>query len=92
MADSKIKVWLAMDPETRRVLVQDREFDEGSFPRGLRGQSWPQRTTEVSKGTFTKLLRSTMTPGDMDTRHRRWWDQAAGPGEPPWPDLPGRRP
>lgn len=89
MADARIQAWLAMDPETRRVLVQVNEFDDGNFPRGLRGLDWPRRTTEINEDELLRLLSGAMPPKEMDDVHRRWWDDAAGPGEPEWPHLPG---
>lgn len=92
MAAATQHVWMACDPETRRVLVQDRPFGEGDFPPGKRGAGWPQREGDVNKGLFTKVVRGTTdAPGqpDSDRLHREWWDAARPAGAPLWPDLPG---
>lgn len=82
-----MKIYMAIDPETRRVLVQDREFADGDFPPGLRGLDWPRRTLDVPKQTVTKLRRGTTDGEQADRLHRVWWDKARGPKDPAWPFL-----
>lgn len=91
MASSTKHVWMAMDPETRRVLVQEREFRAEDFPPGPRGRDWPRREADVDKGLFTKVVNgSTDAPGlpSSDRLHRDWWDLARPEGAPLWPQLP----
>ncbi len=80
-------LWLAMDPETRRVTVQDHEWQDGDFPPGLRGAGWPRRELDVPAQTFTKLTKATLDADQQDRFHRDWWDQARKEGEPVWPLL-----
>lgn len=84
-----MRLWLALDPETRRVTAQPREFDDHSFPRGLRGIGWPQRQTEVDADVWTELLTGRMSNAEVDRLHREWWDQArTNPDEALWPEVP----
>lgn len=89
MPDDKIHIWMAMDPETRRVQVQSVEFHDGAFPRGLRGAGWPQREMDVDRETFDSLLNTGASWDDQDTIHRTWWNEAAPEGAPEWPYMPG---
>lgn len=79
-----IPVWLAMDPETGRVLLQPREFADGDFPRGLRGRDWPTRTGELDQKTWDQLLAGELTPPEQDDLHRDLWTKN---GATPWPTL-----
>ena len=83
-------IWMAMDPEDRRILVQSREFIDGDFPPGLRGLRWPRREADVSDEEYELMMRGLvggMTGREMDELHVRWWDAARGDGDPLWPDL-----
>lgn len=82
------KVYMAMDPETRRVLVQTREFSDGDFPRGVRGAGWPRRVGDVQKRLLDKLLAGKLTSEAQDALHRDWWDRARPEGAPLWPQMP----
>lgn len=79
-----MKVWLALDPETRRVFMQDREPGDGDFPRGTRGLSWPIRTGDVDDDVWTGLLAGRLSPDDQDQLHRQLWTDN---GEAAWPDA-----
>lgn len=83
-----VHLWLALDPETRRVLVQNREFGEGDFPPGLRGNGWPQRQLDAPADEFEAILAGTVSDSELDRLHRTWWNQAGREGEPTWPTLP----
>ncbi len=78
-----IRVWLALDPETRRVTMQDREFGEGDFPLGLRGLGWPIRLAEISEDEWDAILAGDLTGDAVDRIHRAAWTEA-GPSE--WPN------
>lgn len=80
-------IWLAMDAETRRVLVQDREFSEHDFPPGLRGAGWPQREHDVPTEKFQAILAGGMSGRELDRLHRSWWDEAGEEEDPLWPAL-----
>ncbi|WP_394620958.1 hypothetical protein JNUCC0626_18245 [Lentzea sp. JNUCC 0626] len=79
-----IHVWLALDPEDRRVLVQAREFAEGDFPRGLRGLDWPVREADVDETTWAALLSGELTPEEQNAFHRTLWTEN---GDTPWPST-----
>jgi hypothetical protein len=70
-------LWLALDPETGRVLAQDRDWSETDFPGGAHGRGWPRREVDVPTGTFTKVCRASMSPAAVDAAHLRWWEEAA---------------
>ena len=89
---AKIHIWMAIDPETRRVMVQAREFADGDFPRGLRGVGWPMRELDVDAATWDGILANKIIEDEADTVHRSWWNAAARPGQPAWPYLPGEEP
>lgn len=82
-----MKISLAMDPETHRVTAQSEPYTRADFPPGPRGDDWPQRTAEVPQGTWTKMLRATVSPDVQDAQHRRWWTDADPQGEP-WQPSP----
>jgi hypothetical protein len=86
---STLKVYMTMDPRSRRVAVQERRFGYDDFPPGPHGEGWPLRETEVPQQTWTKILRATLPPDAVDRAHRAWWDQARPEGAPLWPALPG---
>lgn len=83
-----MQIWMAMDPETRRILVQNQDFSEGDFPPGPRGMHWPRRTNDVHQQIYEELMAANVTPAGQDSLHRYWWDEARGEGEPLWPELP----
>ena len=80
-------LWLALDPETRRVLVQDHEFADGDFPAGLRGLDWPRRELDVPASQLAGILDGSLSGAEVDRLHRDWWDQARGEGDPMWPNV-----
>lgn len=82
-----VHVWLALDPEERRVMVHPREWSDGDFPRGKRGVGWPRRELDVDAALLEALLRAECTPEEQDRIHRQWWDDAAMEGDPLWPEL-----
>jgi len=86
-----MRVWMAMDPESRRVMVQAREFSDGDFPPGLRGLGWPTRQADVDAKVYDKILAATLSDDTVDYYHRKWWDDVRKEGEPMWPDLPVRK-
>lgn len=88
-AAKTVHIWLAMDPETRRVSASEREYGDGDFPPGLRGAKWPVRELDVPAQTFTKIKRASFDGEAQDRLHRDWWDAARGPKDPVWPLLPG---
>lgn len=83
-----VHLWLALDPQTRRVFFQPREFDDGNFPRGLRGVGWPRRELDVPAADWARFCDG-VPPAEQDLMHRAWWDEARADGEPEWPRLPG---
>jgi hypothetical protein len=87
-----IRVRLSLDPETRRVHAQARDWSEADFPRGLRGAGWPRRELEVDLQTWQQVLASDPTCPNTDLLHRGWWDAAGAPGDPKWPLLAGEEP
>jgi hypothetical protein len=84
-----VHIWMALDPETRRVLTQSREFADGDFPPGLRGVGWPRREADVPGELYARLLTGGPDPAEQDRLHRDWWDAARAEAEPRWPLLPG---
>lgn len=78
-----IPIWMALDPETCRVMLHDREFDDGSFPRGPRGLSWPIRRVEIDEDTWAALLAGALSPDEQDDLHRTLWTEN---GATPWPN------
>lgn len=74
-------VWMALDPETLRVLIQPQDFSEGDFPLGLRGTGWPTREGEIDDEIWQSILRAEIPPVEQDQIHRDLWSQY---GEP-WP-------
>lgn len=81
-------VWLALDPETRRVLVQSREWGDGDFPPGLRGLDWPRRELDVDQADLDAILAGSIDFAAVDQLHRSWWNEAGPEDGPQWPDLP----
>jgi len=75
---------MAMDPETRRITMQDREFAEGDFPLGLRGLDWPIRMGEISDEDWAKMLAGTLSNDEVNVLHRATWTKN---GATPWPSL-----
>ncbi len=82
-----MRVYMAMDPETRRVLLQTREFGEFDFPRGIRGAGWPQREGELTDDVMEAVLGGTLGGRELDRIHRETWNRAGGPDDPDWPEL-----
>lgn len=68
-----MKVWLALDPEEDRVLVQDREFEDHDFPPGKRGQGWETRTAEIDRDAWNDVLAGVLNGAEVDQLHRDWW-------------------
>lgn len=79
-----MKVWLALDPETLRVTMQDREFGDSDFPRGLRGQGWATREGEIDEEVYKEILSGNMPPEENDKIHRELWSEN---GKTDWPDA-----
>lgn len=77
-------IWMALDPENVRVLVQAREFADGDFPIGLRGVGWPRAELDVDDEDYRRLLAGEVTDKEADALHRGWWRNAGG--EHPWPE------
>lgn len=75
VAQTTIRVWMMLDPETERVSIQEREPDDGSFPRGRRGRSWPRRQGRVDEAEWHRLLRAEMTPEEQDAFHLAAWNR-----------------
>lgn len=76
-------VWLAMDPETDRVVMQDREFDDGNFPRGRRGRDWARREADIDEDQWARLLAGQLPPDEQDQLHQETWTKS---GETAWPN------
>lgn len=83
MIKKKIKVWLALDPETRRVALQDQEFGEESFPPGMRGASWPVRQGSMDSDTYNRIMRCDLSDSEVDKIHRDLWTKS---GKTAWPE------
>lgn len=81
-------LWLALDPETRRVTAQAREFRDGDFPPGLRGAGWPRAQINAGNGVLDRILDGSMEGHEVDASHRGWWNAAQTKGKPQWPLLP----
>jgi hypothetical protein len=79
-------IFLALDPETRRVSVQSHPWSDGDFPPGLRGAGWPRRQLDIPTEDLERILAGGVPDDEIDALHRSWWD-AAGSG-PRWPRLP----
>jgi hypothetical protein len=77
VAEGNIQVWLSLDPETERIAIQEREFDDGSFPRGRRGKSWPQRKGHVRESEWRRLLAGGMSLEEQDAFHLAAWARGA---------------
>jgi len=75
-------VFMALDPETFRVTMQDREFSDGSLPRGLRGLGWSFRETEIPDEVYEAVLEGSLTGREVDEFHRSAWSTA---GPDAWP-------
>ncbi len=78
-----MRVWMALDPETERVTMQDREFGDGDFPRGLRGQGWPTREGDISEEDWEGILSGSFDWERVNDIHRSTWSEN---GEAPWPN------
>ena len=79
-----MRIWMAMDPETRRIALQDREFGDSDFPPGLRGLGWPQREGHITQEEWDGIMAGTLTGDEVDEIHRRTWTEN---GDTPWPSL-----
>jgi len=77
-------VWMVMDPETRRVAMQNREFADGDLPPGLRGLDWPAREGEVDDEVWASMLAGDLSGDEVNKIHRDTWTQN---GDTPWPTL-----
>jgi hypothetical protein len=84
-----MQIWMAMDPETRRVLAQLEFVERTQLPPGLRGDGWPVRTTDINASLWTRMMHAGVKPETQDRLHREWWDQARAEDEPLWSLLPG---
>lgn len=82
-------IWMAIDPETRRVLAQTESISRDHLPPGPRGDNWPVRTLDVNASVYSRMVHGNVTPDTQDKLHRDWWNQARAKGEPEWPLLPG---
>lgn len=80
--DDLMDVWLALDPETHRVVMQDREFLHHDLPSGLRGLNWEKRKAKISKKLYEHLLGPDFDWDDSDRIHRELWSNS---GDTPWP-------
>lgn len=78
-----MRVWLAMDPDTFRIAMQDREFGDADFPRGLRGLDWPLREAEISEEEWEGILAGTLPGDEVNAIHRDAWTRG---GDAPWPN------
>ncbi len=78
-----MRIHLAMDPETRRVAAQARPFTVDDLPRGLRGEGWSIRETEIPDDEWQAMLTGALTGDKVDALHRDAWT-AAGPTA--WPE------
>ncbi len=76
-------IHLAMDPETRRVAAQTRPCTGDDLPRGLRGEGWSIRETEIPDSEWAAMLTGALTGDKVDALHRGAWT-AAGPTA--WPE------
>lgn len=79
-----MRVWMALDPETRRVTMQDREFGDGDLPPGLRGLDWPKRQADIDEEAWQGILAGTLTGDEVNQIHRSAWTEN---GDTPWPSL-----
>lgn len=78
----KIDIWMAMDPETLRVLMQDREFNDSDFPRGLRGLNWEIRLGKIDKNAYEEILAGEKSDDEVNLIHRLLWTEN---GDYHWP-------
>lgn len=78
-----IHVWLAYDPETCRITMQDREFSDGSLPRGLRGLGWAFREGDIDADVYAAIMANELSGDEVDDIHRTLWTEN---GETPWPE------
>lgn len=76
-------IYMARDPETERIAAQVRPFTPADLPRGLRGEGWTLRETEIPETVWRAMLAGAMTGDEMDALHRDAWT-AAGPTA--WPE------
>ena len=76
-------VWMALDPETFRVTMQDSEFSEGDFPPGLRGLDWPIREGEVSEEDWLGINSGRYSGDLVNDIHRDTWTAS---GDAAWPN------
>ncbi len=89
---AKIRIYMACDPHPNsralpRIAVQEEpwqphHYPPGHEPGGVHGEEWELRDLEVDKGTWTKILRGTMSMEAIQRTHARWWDEAAPKGAP----------
>lgn len=76
-------VWMAMNPQTSRVTMQDVEFGEGHFPDGPSGLDWPIREGEVSDEEWDGIMAGTLPADEVNIIHRTAWTEN---GATPWPN------
>lgn len=79
-----MRVWMAMDPETRRISMQDRDFGEMDFPPGLRGLDWPMREGTITLEEWDGILTGSLSWDEVNAIHRSTWTKN---GATPWPSL-----
>lgn len=82
-----MRVWLAQDPRTGRVMMQVRPFRDGDFPPGdeFRGAIWPIREGEIDGVDWGRLMAGKMPPDEQDRLHREAWaagTDGSAPGPP----------
>lgn len=68
-----MKVYLALDPDTRNVRAAEEEITEEP--------EWPRRELTLTKGEWSQ-------EGDRDRMARDWWDRSRPDDAPLWPLLP----
>jgi hypothetical protein len=68
-----IHIYLALDPETDRVLAQDTFILRTDLPPGPRGEGWPIREVDIPLETWTTMLEAGFDPVTQDRLHKEWW-------------------
>ncbi len=74
-------IYMARDPETERIAAQVRPFTPADLPRGLRGESWALRETEIPETEWRAMLAGAMTGDEVDELHHVAWEGARHPAE-----------
>lgn len=83
-------VWMALDPETHRVLMNPTEITRDQLPRGLRGEGWEIREGRVDPALYADVLAAQLSDEETDDFHRTAWTEN---GDTPWrpPPTPSPR-